>query len=568
MVVAAYSVAGILQGNVTTDSNGNYALTLPVGQYRFLAYDNSGTYATMFAADADSFDTCPVTNVIGDLNGPNFSLRRAGTISGKVLAAATGAPLAGMTVAAYNTATGTRRTFTQTDAAGGYTLVVPPGTYRLAAYDNNGAYAPRFFDDQPTFVSAADLTIASNQARIDTTFRLAAAAHLSGKVIDADTNQPLGAKQVIAYTPDGIQVAATTSDIAGNFNFALGAGAYKIVAADAARFYATGYIVDANSFTNEPGITLQSGQTIDTVRVPLHRAGAISGEVRDATGAPLGGMTAAAYNEDGTQRASAQTDANGAYSLLLPPGSFRIGAFDNSLTFATSFFPNRIAFTDARPVTVVAGLSETTIDLTLARGAKISGTVIDQQSGQPAPGITVAAYDDNGNAISTAISNAAGAYALVVPAGNYRFAAFDGQLRYVTAYNGGARSFDTANAMSVVAASTNQLNFALKQGVRLSGTVIDSSAAFLSISGVQIGALDLAGNRVATATTSFGNFDLVVAPGTYKLLATDPLGRYYAIFYNGAWTLAAATPVTVTANGASPITLQLIRLTRHRAAPH
>jgi hypothetical protein len=570
MIVAAYNVGGTQQlAFATTDSNGTYSLSLSPGSYRLLAYDNTLTYATAYAGDADSFETSTITTVTGDGNGPNFALRRAGTITGTVVAASNGAPLSGMTVAAYNSASGTRRGFTQTDSAGKYTLVLPPGPYRVAAYADNGTYSPRFYNDQPSFATAADINVVAGQPVSSTNLRLALASHVSGNVIDGDTNLPLPNKIVAVYTTDGTQVASVVTDAIGSFTLSLPAGGYKFVAADTSRIYATGYVSDANSFANEPVVSTQAGQNTSGVQIPLHRAGVVSGEIHDASDAPLAGITVAAYNADGTQRATTQTSTSGAYSLLLPPGSYRIAAYDNNLVYATEFYPDRILFNDARPVTVIENATLNGIDLSLVPGGKISGTITDQQSGAPVGGVTVAAYDIDGNLISSGTSASNGKYALVVPAGAYRFIAFDNQLRYITAYSGGASNFETASSMSVTVASTNQLNFALAQGVLLSGSVVDQSAPFTPVSDVEIGALDAAGNRVASATVSGGSFNLVVAPGTYKLLATDPLGRFSATFYNGAPTLDAATPVVVTANGTgAPITILLSRAQRHRSVRH
>ncbi|HLJ73819.1 MAG TPA: carboxypeptidase regulatory-like domain-containing protein [Thermoanaerobaculia bacterium] len=219
-------------------------------------------------------------------------------------------------------------------------------------------------------------------------------------------------------------------------------------------------------------------------------------------------------------------------------------------------------------VPIVAGVATTAVNLSLIHGGKIRGTITDQQNGAAIAGIAVAAYDGSGNVISSGVSAGDGKYALVAPAGDYRLAAFDGQLRYTTAYSGGAANFETASWSSVATDATNDLNFTLVRGLRLSGKVIDATNVFLSVSNVQVGALDASGNRVAAATAVDGSFNLVLAPGTYKILVTDPLDRYHASFYNGALTLAAATPVVVNANGPSPITIFLSRLIRRRAAPH
>ena len=559
-VVAAYTPAGTLQGTATTDALGHYLLAIPPAPYRVLAYDPSGVFATTFGADADSFDTSAALNVAADLSGINFALRRAGTVNGGVFASATSMPLSGVTVAAYNLSTGTRRGFSQTTATGTYSLVLPPGQYKIAAYDNSGTYAVRFYADQATFASATTVSVTASVFTTAINFRLVAAAHLNGSVVDADTKIILPGRSVIAYTSDGTTAIANGStDAAGNFSLSVAPGSYKVVGADAAHVYAAGYVADANSFANNQAISVAAGQLVNDLRIPLHRAGTVTGHVADAFGTPLMAITVAGYNDDGTQRAFTQSDPGGAYSLLLPSGSFRIAAYDNSLIFAAQSYASSVA--------VFAAQTSPSIDFSLIRGTRFAGTITDQSGA--VSGISVAAYDDAGNVITTAMTDAAGNYGLVVPQGNYRFAAFDNSLRYVTAYGGGAANFEAATVYRADGNSPQHLDFTLTRGVRVSGSVIDSSSTFSPLSGIQIGALDLTGNRVATAMSKDSAFDLVLAPGTYKLLATDPLQRYYATFYNSAYTLAAATPIVVQSNGVStPINLLLVRQARHRAAPH
>src|SRR5688572_30538662 len=111
MVVAAYDPAGNLAGTAITDATGLYVLSLPAGQYRLLAYDPAGVYATMFDANAESFETSPVTTLGAvDTVRRDFSLVAGGTVSGSV-AVTGGAPLADAVVEAYNLS-GTRRGFT------------------------------------------------------------------------------------------------------------------------------------------------------------------------------------------------------------------------------------------------------------------------------------------------------------------------------------------------------------------------------------------------------------------------------------------------------------------------
>jgi len=569
MVTAAYTPGGAFQASATTDPQGRYILNVSAGSYRVLAYDRAGVYATGFNGDADSFESSPVVDATNDINALNFSLRRGGTINGSVSAAATGVLLSGMTVAAYNLSTGTRRGFTQSAANGMYSLVLPPGQYKIAAYDNSGTYAPRFYPDQATFASAATVSVTAGISANGINFQLPIAAHLNGRVFDADANVILSGTTVFAYPLDGIAAAASAlSDATGNFTLAVGPGSYKLVVADASQIYAAGYVNDANSFANEGAISVAAGQIVTEIRIPLHRAGSVTGRVTDS-GAPLAGITVAAYNDDGSQRAATQTDPAGAYVLLLPAGSFRIAAYDNSITYATQFYRSRNVFSEGTPVSVATAQITRAIDFSLVRGTRFNGTITDRSNGTAISGISVAAYDQAGNVVATGTSDATGNYTLVVPSGNYKLVAFDTSLRYATAYSGSAANYEAAALYQVDGDESQRVDFRPTRGVRVSGIVADASSAFVPLSGIQIDALDSSGNRIATTVTNGGAFDLVLTPGIYKLLAVDPLHRFYATFYNSAYTLAEATPVVVQSNGVeAPIKLLLARLARHRAIGH
>jgi carboxypeptidase family protein len=566
MIAAAYTATGELQGTASSDARGDYILNLQPGHYRVLAYDPNGAFATEFGGNADSFDSSPIVNLATSLTGVNFGMEKAGTVSGTVRSS--GSPLSSITIAAYNVGTGTRRGFVQTAPDGSYSVELAPGQYKIAAYDDTGRYSVAFFPNALTFDSAGAVSLASSQ-QVTADFDLPYAGHLSGTVIDATTNVVLAGATVLAYTANGAVIASTLSDAAGNFAVPVPPGSYKLVAADASHVYASGFVDDANSFVNERTVTVSASQLVSAIRIPMHRSGAVSGRVKDAAGTALTGMTIAAYNNDGSQRASTATATNGAYTLFLPPGDFRIAAYDPARVFVTQFYPQRAFFSSATSLTVNVAQTTPSIDFTLGRGARFNGTIVDAATNTPVDGISVGAYDDNGNLMNLDVTDGGGDYTLVVPSGRFKLAAFDNGLRYVTGYGGGSPNYDNAVDFQADGTATVRVDFSLTRGVHITGTVLDAAAAFVPVSSVEVGVLDAEGNRVATTTTHDGRFDLVLVPGSYRLLAVDPLGRYYASFYNGAWTLQTASAVIVGVNGlANPITMTLVPVSRRHPAHH
>lgn len=549
-IIAAYTSSGTLQGTATSDSTGRFALTVPPGTYRLLAYDNSGTYATTFFGDADSYESTRETAVTVDIANLSFVLRRAGSITGVVSSAIGSAE--NITVAAYNL-NGSRRGFTTTTPAGAYTLVLPPGSYKLVAYDAAGNLAPKFFQEQPSFASATVVTVSAGQ-NTAIGFRLDAAAHFTGAVVDAATNQPLADIGVIAYDANGVAISRATTDVNGVFDLRVPGGAYRLVAADDKQAYATAY-VGGSSFSTATLTAIGAGQTRANVRIALQRGGTISGRITDPAGTPLT-ATVAAYDQNGSLVATTQT-SGGNYSFVLAPGTYRIAAYDESLVYATQFYSSQTVFRLATPVNMTAGQA-TAIDIVLSRGARISGTIFDAQTGLPIGGVTVAAYDANGDLAASATASSGGGYAFVVPAGAYRIVAFDALLRYATAFAGGS-SFETSSVFTESASSSERIDFRVTRGVRVTGTVTTVSGT--AIEGVEVTALDTNGNRVGAATTTASGFQLVLLPQVYRFVVTDPQSRFSTGYSSGSTVVSATGP-------APSVTIVLTGRARRRAAPH
>lgn len=564
MVVAGYDTNGTLQGSATTDSTGRYELQLPDGSYRLLAYDPKGLFATTFGGDADSFDTSPVVPIGPQPEVVNFALRLAGRVAGSVSIVSDG-PVAQATVAAYNLS-GTRRGFVQTDGAGNYSIVLPPGQYKIVAYDDAGFFAPRFYPDQYGFQLAEPVNVSAGAVSQGKDVHLEIAAHIGGAVTDADTGANLAGIVVHAYEDDGVSTAQATTNANGRYAMNVPAGAYRLLAADHNLVYATGYFHDTESFEQSLAISVAVSQSRLDVDFKLHRGGALSGQAIGSEGT-LPNITVAAYNSDGSKRSATQTDASGAYTLVLPGDRFRIAAYDEQLTHATQFYRLQQTFRAADTVDVVPPTAIRSLDFALIHAGRISGTIQESATGAPAFAVAVAAYDATGAEVNTTLSSAGGAYTLVLPPGNYRIVAYDSALRYATAYGGGALNYEQAAVYNVSMDQTQSLNFTVVRGMRLGGTVTDGAGRPLS--GIQIGALDLAGNRTATTFATNGGFAMVLLPGSYKMLAADPSGSYSSSYYSNATTLGGATPVVLKPGTSPPqVTFVLSNGGRRRAVEH
>lgn len=455
MVVAAYDAGGNFVTQAATNSSGQYSLTVNPGSYHVLAYDPTGVYATSYYADAESFETSTLLNVTGNLTNINFSLVKAGFFAGTVTSQG-GTPLAGITVAVYNT-DGTRRGFTQTDAAGHYVLVVPPGMYVLVAFDNTLKYVTTFYNNHETFETADRLLVVAEQT-IPANFALAEAVHITGTVTSSN-GAPLENIVVDAYNSNGT-VTGTTTTASGQYNLSLRSGTYRLVFEDPNGIYATNYYPNASSFAASAVVTAPA----TNVNATMTLAGHLTGTVKSSSGAPLSNVIVAAYNLDGTVR-TATFAVNGQYTLVVPAGTYKIVAFDTSGQYANAYLNGAVSFETESGITVAASQTISGLDLTMATGATVTGTVIDSASGQPIAGILVDAYDANGFHITRVASSATGAFTLVLPPGTYKFVASDPLERYAPYFYNGAASFDAATAVPLSSGQSVSATFRMSIAV-------------------------------------------------------------------------------------------------------
>lgn len=526
-IVAAYDTTGVLRGIATTDDAGTYILTPPADGYRLLAYDPAGEYATAFYGGADSFETTPVVQLAdGAPLQADFALARGGVISGTVASASV--PLAGAVVEAYNLS-GTRRGFTTANAAGEYSIVLPAGDFKLFGYDANGVFAGEFHANVRAFADATTLHVTA-PGSTTVHFILERAASVSGAVLDADTNTGLASMLVYAYTAAGSLVTQTATDGGGAFRFSLGPGVYRFVAADPTGTYGPAFHPGGRSFEGSGIVALAAGQQLSNLDLLAERGGQVRGRVPT-------GLAVIAYNLEGTQHAAATADAAGDYVLVVAPGEYKLAVVDPTGGYATQFHPGTSDFGAASELAILAGQSLTGIDFHPSRAGRFTGTVRDAISTQTLAGMTVTAYDAGGASIARTNSVSNGTYMLAVPPGQYRLVVFDGSLQFATAYAGGATSYEATIPLSIAADATTAVDFAMRRGVRVTGTVEDASGK--AITGVEIFALDLQGNRVAGATANAGTFAMIVVPGTYRFVAIDPRHRYLT----EQWAGGAIVPI-------------------------
>ncbi|MEV6840240.1 DHA2 family efflux MFS transporter permease subunit [Streptomyces sp. NPDC051133] len=222
----------------------------------------------------------------------------------------------------------------------------------------------------------------------------------------------------------------------------------------------------------------------------------VRGRVLDGTGAPVSQAVITLIGVDGRQLGRAVSGADGGYTLSVTgPGTYvLIGA---------------AGARQPQAVTVVVGEEPVECDLALSGTVALTGSVRDAADGRPLSGALLVATDVRGEVVSSATSDAEGAfvlaelvtgsYTLVVNAPGHRPAALP---------------------VDVTPGATEACEIRLEPGARVHGVI--TTATGLPLGDAKVTLLDSAGNVVGGAVTgsdgAYGFTDL--ANGEYTVIAS------------------------------------------------
>lgn len=234
-------------------------------------------------------------------------------------------------------------------------------------------------------------------------------AIIRGRVLAADTAEPMRRAVVRASSPDLRDARLTTTDAEGRYELKdLPAGRYTINASKGSYVGLT--YGQMRPF--EPGkpLDIADGQTVEKVDFSLPHGAVVTGRVVDEFGEALADVQVAAMrsmNQGGRRRMvsngrPAMTNDIGEFRIFgLPPGQYFISATlranmsfgaqsDDRSGYAATYYPGTANQADAQRLDVGIGQTLSQIDIALlpTRTARVSGTVVDSQ-GRPQAGGSV-----------------------------------------------------------------------------------------------------------------------------------------------------------------------------------
>ena len=281
---------------------------------------------------------------------------------------------------------------------------------------------------------------------------------------------------------------------------------------------------------------------------PAHAAdsnnASISGTVTVPDGVDLTSISVSAQAAD--QWYSVQLEADGRYTFTdLPAGSFKIQFSGYRSGAVSQWYGGASSYEAATPVTVAAGQAVTGIDVTLAKGASISGRIT-------APtGVDLASV---GVSVQTANDyfwgqlDADGTYTVSdLPAGSFRVAFLANNSGAVTQWYGGASSFEAATQIPVVTGqAVTGIDAALVKGATISGKITAPP-------GVDLTSLSVSAWQPSRSYASEGqvgddgNFKISgLSAGAYKIKFEGRRSGALEQWYTGASTFEDAKALTVT----------------------
>jgi parallel beta-helix repeat protein len=551
--VTAYSNAtGSTLGYGYTDSTGAYQITGLTSGACKLRFSAGNYIEQWYSGTADRSTATTVTiSAPGATTDINVIMVKGGSITGSVTAKDTGSVIQSVQVEAYNATAGVFINSGYSDNTGAYSISgLMAGEYKLRFYQSNSTYLSQWYSDKANLVSATSVTVTNANTTGGINVSLQKAGSITGTVTDRASGAVLQSVYVTAVdTGTGNWITSGNTNSSGVYALTGLSGSYKL------RFSASGYVEQWYGGTTDQtaatSVTVNAPGTTTGINMAMVKGASITGTVTDrASGTGLSSAYVLAYNATtGSAISSGYTDSLGGYTITgLATGSYKIRFTASG--YAEQWSGGTASLTTATSVAATAPDMTSNINMGLTKGAVITGTVTDKDTGAAIPWLDITAYDAvTGSSVSYANTDSSGVYRISgLASGNYKlkFQSYSNS-GYLVQWYGNKNRMSAATPTDVVAPNTvSGINAAMEKGAAITGTVTDKDTGD-AIYGVSVYAYDAATTSWAGSgyTDSYGNYSIhELATGNYKL-------SFSATGYVAQWSGATADQASASAVAAT-----------------
>ncbi len=540
-LLGTYAIQGLSAGSYVVEF-------VPAFGEKRLAYQFYGaTYAFTDATHVSVSASHPATGI-------DAKLPLSAIIEGEVADALTEAPLEDVEVQADDiTEPDFYPTPVVTSSSGIYVVEgLAPGSYKVE-FTPSGGYSKQYYKDKSTLAEATEITVKAGEGEREVEAKLTAGGRISGTVTSAATTDPLDEVALTVFNSADEPIASGQTNAEGKYTvLGLATGSYTVEFLPSSGGYAPQYYDDKSTLAEATKVEVTAGGAAAEANAALAAEGSIKGTVKAASNsADLGGIEVLVYDSAEQLITSAQSEPDGTYTVPgLAAGNYEVQFVSPSGEYVSQYYDNQAKFSEATKVPVAAGVPTSPINAEMATAdGSLSGEVTSAANHAAVPDVVVKVYEAGVGHVASATSESDGDYKVSgLAPGSYEIEFVAPSAAYLTQYYGGGASLDAATPVPVAAGSnTAEIDTALKAPGGISGKVTNA-AKTADLEGVEVEVFGSHGELLAFPDTA--------ANGTYSVsdLATGsyvvefvPTAGYLGQYYNGAFSLAQASRVSVTA---------------------
>ncbi|MDR6414011.1 carboxypeptidase regulatory-like domain-containing protein [Pseudarthrobacter sulfonivorans] len=344
-------------------------------------------------------------------------------------------------------------------------------------------------------------------------FTPANAADLNNASISGTVTVPAGVARgnlsIIAQSPEGHHSWGQLNDDGTFVVTDLPAGSYKV----RVEGYASGALEQwygGTSFETATEVIVTAGQSATGIDIVLVKGASIAGKISFPPGVDITYVNVYAQEDEQSNYQYGQINPDGTYKIVgLPAGAHRVHFSGSNSGAMDQWYGNAGSFQAATPLTLAAGQDLPGIDVTLVKGASISGRVTAP------PGVDLSNINvsirgaESMSFTGYGYANETGDYSVKgLPAGSYKvqFSSFNSGL--LDTWYEDAESFESATVLTMSAGQdVEAINAELNNGASISGKLTAPA-------GVDLASVYAAAHSADRASSRFGQVD---ADGNYSI---------------------------------------------------